>query len=173
MLCEKCGQKEATVRFVKIENNNQTELHLCQSCAQGYTGFSVGFDLQNILSNLFQQGPLQSKIKEKEKTCPVCGLSLGDVQKSGRLGCSQCYETFQKELSPVLRRVHGSTIHNGKIPARGYTQLRMGRKIEEVKRKLEECIRTENYEQAAHYRDEIRNLEQKLAQGGKAHEEGS
>ncbi len=172
MLCEKCGINEATVRFVKIENNNQTELHLCQSCAQGYTGFSVGLDLENILSSLFQEGPLRSKIRQKEKTCELCGRTLADVQKSGRLGCSQCYETFRDELNPVLRRVHGSVNHNGKIPAKGYAKLRLGRKIEEAKKKLQECIRTENYEQAAHYRDEIRRLKRDLTQGGKGDEEG-
>ncbi|HHY14598.1 MAG TPA: hypothetical protein GX521_00830, partial [Firmicutes bacterium] len=81
-------------------------------------------------------------------------------------------ETFRDELNPVLRRVHGSVNHNGKIPAKGYAKLRLGRKIEEAKKKLQECIRTENYEQAAHYRDEIRRLKRDLTQGGKGDEEG-
>ena len=51
MLCDKCGQNEATVKFVQIENNKKTELHLCRDCAQGYTSFSPGFDLQQLLSS--------------------------------------------------------------------------------------------------------------------------
>lgn len=171
MLCEKCGLNEATVRFVKIENNRKTELHLCQSCAQGYTNLTIGLDLQNVLSSMFQSGSLRSKISPAQKQCPTCGLTLGDIQKTGRLGCSDCYQTFWEELSPVLRRVHGSVNHTGKIPTRGHLEARLGRQIEEARRKLQECIRTENYEQAAHYRDEIRRWEQKL-QEEKADDEG-
>lgn len=172
MLCEKCGQNEATVKFVKIENNNKTELRLCQGCAQGYTNFSLGFDLQNILSSMFQHGPFASKSGpvQEGKSCPTCGLTLLDVQKSGRLGCSSCYEVFSDELNPVLRRLHGSTKHTGKVPVRSFPKAWVGRQIEEVRRQLDECVRTENFEQAAIYRDEIRQLEQKLAREEESHE---
>ncbi|NLJ81224.1 MAG: hypothetical protein GX335_09390 [Firmicutes bacterium] len=165
MLCEKCGLNEATVRFVKIENNLKTELHLCQSCAQGYTNLTVGLDLQNILSSLFQSGPLRSKIGQEQKRCSTCNLSLKDIQKSGRLGCGECYQTFEEELNPVLRRVHGSVNHTGKIPVRGRAKEHLNRQIEESRKNLEECIRTENYEQAAYYRDQIRRLEGELREG--------
>lgn len=172
MFCEKCGQNEATVKFVKIENDNKTELHLCQSCAQGYTNFSLGFDLQNILSSMFQHGPFASKTypTPEGKRCPTCGLTLLDVQKNGRLGCSACYEVFENELNPVLRRLHGSVKHTGKVPVRSYPKAWVGRQIEEIRRQLDECVRTEDFEQAAVYRDQIRQLEQKLAGKDEGHE---
>lgn len=172
MLCEKCGQHEANVKFVQIENNDRTELHLCQNCAQGYTGFSIGFDLQHLLSSMFQPGILGAKLAQSQgmKECTTCGRTLADVQKNGRLGCSTCYDIFKDELNPVLRRLHGSTSHTGKVPARSYPKVRVTRQIEEARKHLEECIRLENYEQAAHYRDEIRLLEQELARGGTVHE---
>ena len=55
MLCEKCGKNEASVKIVQIENNKKTELHLCRDCAQDYPGFSPSFDLESILSSMFQQ----------------------------------------------------------------------------------------------------------------------
>lgn len=162
MLCEKCGEAEATVKFVKIENNNKSELHLCQACAQGHTGFSLGFDLPNILSSLFQYTPFSTNIVQDGVKCPTCGLSFLDIQKSGRLGCSSCFEVFASELEPVVRRIHGSTTHVGKVPARNYPKVWADRQIEEVRCKLDECVRSENFEQAAIYRDEIRRLQQKL-----------
>lgn len=167
MLCDKCGQHEANVKFVQIENNKKTELHLCQSCAQGYTNFTIGFDLQNLLSSMFQLGTPAQKLGQSQhlKKCSTCGLSILDIQKRGRLGCSTCYEVFRDELGPVLRRLHGSSLHTGKVPARGYPKVRVSRKIEELRRRLEECVRTENYEQAATYRDELRILEHELAGG--------
>lgn len=167
MLCDKCGQDEATVKFVQIENNHKTELHLCQDCAQGYTNFSTGFDLQHLLSSMFQPGKLGQKSKQDQpvKKCATCGWSLLDVQKTGRLGCGNCYEVFSDELNPVLRRLHGSNTHTGKVPARGYPKAHVNRQMEELRRRLQECVRQENYEQAAKYRDELRLLESQASGG--------
>lgn len=167
MLCEKCGQHEATVKFVQIENNNKTELRLCQACAQGYTSFSTGFNLQHLLSSMFQTGNVGQSLSPSQqlKQCPTCGRTILDVQKTGRFGCSSCYEVFKDELSPVLRRLHGSSTHMGKVPARGYPKERIARQIEELRRRLQECVRLEKYEQAAKYRDELHMLEKQLAGG--------
>lgn len=167
MLCEKCGEHEATVRFVQIENNQKTEWHLCQSCAQGYTNFSTGFDLQHLLSSMFQSEKMGQQMTQSRpsKKCSTCGQTIFDVQKSGRLGCSDCYEVFHDELNPVLRRVHGSATHVGKIPARGYPKVRVTRQIEDLRRRLDECVRQEDYEQAAKFRDEVRELEKQVAGG--------
>ena len=104
MLCDKCGKQEATVKFVQIENNKKTELHLCRDCAHGYPGFSTGFDLQHLLSSLFQSVGLGQAVAPTVtmKTCPTCGRSIADIQKTGRLGCGSCYEAFREELNPVL-----------------------------------------------------------------------
>lgn len=167
MLCDKCGQNEATVKFVQIENNNKTELHLCQSCAQGYASFSPGFNLQNLLSSMFQQVAFGQKFGQvyTDKKCPTCGRGIVDIQKTGRLGCGSCYEVFQDELKPVLRRLHGSNTHTGKAPLRAHPTVQVTRQIADLRRKLEECVRLENYEQAAIYRDELRTLERQLAGG--------
>lgn len=167
MLCEKCGQNEATVKFVQIENNKRTELHLCRNCAEGYANFTIGFDLQNVLSSMFQHGVLPSTPSQSQvsKQCPTCGLTISDIQKNGRLGCSTCYQVFQDELNSVLRKLHGSINHTGKVPARSYPKVRLARQIEEARKQLAECVRTENYEQAAHFRDEIRRLEDELPKG--------
>ncbi len=167
MLCEKCGEHEATVKFVQIENNHKTELHLCQNCAQGYTNFTTGFDLQHLLSGMFQSSKLGQKLGQSQdlKKCPTCARTIGDVQKTGRLGCSSCYEVFHEELDTVLRRLHGSSTHTGKVPARGYPKARVERHIEDLRRRLQECVRQENYEQAAKYRDELRLLEKQVVGG--------
>ncbi len=167
MLCEKCGKNEATVKFVQIENNKRTELHLCQECAMGYTNVAIGLDLPDFLSSMFKQGSLTEKFEPGRplKVCSTCGRTIKEVQKSGRLGCSYCYDVFKDELNPVLRKLHGSISHTGKVPARAYPRARASRQIEEMRKKLEECVRVEDYEQAATFRDEIRELEKELAKG--------
>lgn len=164
MLCEKCGQQDASVKFVQIENNKRTEHYLCKNCAQGQTNFTLGLDLQQLLSTMFQPGTLTPKVDQSQskKQCDTCGRTLFDIQKNGRLGCGTCYDVFQGELHSVLRKIHGSNSHSGKVPVRALPQVHLGRLIEETRQKLEESVRLEKYENAAKYRDEIRLLEARL-----------
>jgi len=174
MLCEKCGQNPATVRFVKVENGHKTEVNLCQQCAQGYSsGFAVGFDLQSILANLFDAPKVWGTVAPPDqRRCPTCGSSLADIQKRAQLGCSECYRVFQDEVDGILRRIHSTTHHVGKIPAAGYTKIRLQREIEAKRRELEECVRLEQFEKAAELRDQVRELEKRLQQEGEKRHEG-
>jgi len=45
--------------------------------------------------------------------CPACGSTLRDFRDSGRLGCDQCYVSFDTHLRDLLRRLHGSSQHVG------------------------------------------------------------
>jgi protein arginine kinase activator len=170
MLCEKCGQNQATVRFVKVENGHKTEVNLCQSCAQGYSsGFAAGFNIQNILANLFDAPQVWVKVAPPDqRRCPTCGSSLGDIQKRAQLGCSDCYTIFQPEIDGILRRIHSTNQHVGKIPVTGYTKFRIQREIEDKRRELEECVRAERFEKAAELRDQVRELERLLAAEGES-----
>ena len=166
MLCERCGENTATVKFVQIENNNKTELHLCQSCAQGTRTLAQDLICGTCCQGCSNREPLLALSPSRPvKKCPTCGRTILDVQKTGRLGCGSCYEVFYDELNPVLRRLHGSSTHTGKVPARGYPKARISRQIEDLRGRLQECVRQENYEQAAKYRDELRQLEKQLAGG--------
>ncbi len=165
MLCEKCGQNPATVRFIKVENGHKTEVNLCQACAQGYSsGFAAGFNLQNILANMFDLPKVWGTVSPPDqRRCPTCHSSLADIQQRAQLGCSDCYTVFQGEVDTILRRIHSTTQHVGKVPATGYTKIRLQRRIEEKRRQMEECVRMEQFEQAAILRDEVRELEKRLA----------
>ena len=91
MLCEKCGQNEATVKFVQIENNKKTELHLCQTVPKGTPAFTPGFDLQQLLSSLFQSALPGAETRPPQwrlKKCPTCGRTIVDIQKTGRLAAA-------------------------------------------------------------------------------------
>src|SRR5690606_14596230 len=93
--------------------------------------------------------------------CPFCGLKLDDFKKTGRLGCPQCYVTFEPHLSGLLRRLHGSTQHVGKVylppdPSRAQQEER----IAGLRRKLDRAVQSEDFERAAQIRDEIRDLEE-------------
>ena len=90
--------------------------------------------------------------------CEQCGMTYGEFQKGGMLGCANCYKVFKTPLTALLQRVHGNTQHAGRIPegAHSGTSIRMN--IDRLRQKLQKAIADEEYEQAAKLRDAIRAL---------------
>jgi protein arginine kinase activator len=182
MNCQECNQRPATLHFTKIVNGEKTEVHLCEKCAQEKGEMFMlnggsGFTFNNLLAGLLNiessfQKPSKSTFKQEEiLQCERCGMSFPQFVKVGRFGCSHCYETFQDQLKPVLRRLHsGNWAHNGKIPKRMGGGIHLRKKVEELKNELRTAISKEEFESAAKIRDEIRSLEKEAAEsqeGGK------
>ena len=115
MLCQSCGQFEANVHLTHVVDDASREVHLCEECA-AKNGIKVDspMSLTDILVGL---GEFDSANDETaHKTCPLCGLTLGDFRKSSQIGCPVCYETFRAELSQLLAGVHKGDQHLGKVP---------------------------------------------------------
>jgi protein arginine kinase activator len=89
-------------------------------------------------------------------------MSLEEFQKTGRLGCSTCYDTFGEVLKPLIKRLHGSLQHTGKVPVRFSKTVSITREIAKLKDLLNKAIEKEEYEKAAEIRDKIKDLEVKL-----------
>jgi len=147
-------------------NGNQVHLSLCSECAakKGVGLFNLGgASLPKLLGSFFGFGPLgmgqvQPSIATG-KTCPNCGVSLITIGQHGRLGCSTCYEVFKEHLEPTLRRIHGNTVHTGKLPKKGAGKVKLQRQIEQLKSELQAAVANEQYEKAAELRDRIKELE--------------
>lgn len=166
MICEECKQRPASVHFTKIINGEKTETHLCDQCARQRSEqllLEPSFTFHNILAGLFEPETMglpagQQQVVQRMR-CENCGLSFADFRRLGHLGCSECHVVFSQQLEPVLRRIHGSTVHAGKIPARQAGPLRLQRELEGLRQELKEAIGKEDYERAAVLRDRIRLLE--------------
>lgn len=170
MLCELCKQTQATVHLTEIVNEQMTELHLCEICAnQKGAQVESHFGLADLLSGLADYGKTQDSPEEiTSKTCPGCGMSYEDFRKVGRLGCAECYGTFKRSLGSLLKRIHGSPIHLGKAPVRSVRPAKAKSELADLKRKLEEAIDGEAFEDAARLRDQIRRLEQQAVKPRKS-----
>lgn len=158
MMCENCGKNPATTHLKTVVNGVVHENHLCSYCAAnaGYSNMG-GLSLTNMLASMF--GESVSKGKPISKRCDCCGASFSDIAQSGRVGCSECYTTFRKELLPSLNRLHGKAIHIGNSPEVEKKEETSEEKIKKLKVKLAEAIKAEEFEEAAKLRDEIRALE--------------
>lgn len=170
MLCQDCGKKQATLHFTKIVNGEKTEFHICESCAREkgelIPGTPNGFSIHNLLSGLLEfEPPSDNTINQKPQSlrCESCGLTYAQFSKIGRFGCSDCYKYFDERLDPMFRRIHGNTVHSGKIPKRSGGMIQHKREIEDLKRELHRRIEEEQFEEAATLRDRIRELERKIA----------
>ena len=174
MLCDDCGRNEAVVHITQIGPDGKVEKNLCEHCAANYGEFlarpqdqrqmSMDDFLKGIFSNSNNDGaePVRAS-GQSELACPNCGMSYRDFQQSGKIGCAQCYQTFRPQLEPLLRRIHGSSVHRGKIPHRSGGTLELKQQIGLLRQQLQESVAHEAYEQAAEYRDKIRALEKELS----------
>lgn len=171
MYCEECNKRPAAVHFTQIINGQKKETHLCEKCAaqKGFFMFNLEgqMDIPNLLGSFFgshnnMQG---ANANTKQTVCSNCGMKFTDIRQTGKLGCADCYNAFDQDLEPILRRIHGNNQHIGKIPAREGETVLLHKKIEELKNQLHQAVVSEQYEKAAEIRDSIKELEKQDEQG--------
>lgn len=160
MLCDICAKNPATVHLTEIVDDQMNELHLCEECArQKSAQMESQFGLSDLLAGLADfEKPAVEREAESVK-CPNCQLTYSEFKKIGRLGCGQCYTTFKKYLAPLLKRIHGSSIHFGKSPLKAAKTTRKKSDVQELRSKLQKAIDMEAFEEAARIRDQINNFE--------------
>ncbi|CAB1129994.1 Nucleotide excision repair protein, with UvrB/UvrC motif [Candidatus Hydrogenisulfobacillus filiaventi] len=167
VVCERCLTRPATVHISRVVNGERTDRYLCEACAKEEGAFPLPFNpqftLQQLLSGLMgqPQAPGQPRpALTADRQCPACGYRYSQFVDSGRLGCPGCYDAFREELIPLIRRLHGSTQHRGKVPLRAGRQLRRLQDLERLREELRQAVAREEFERAAALRDRIRELEQ-------------
>ena len=166
MLCMICKEKEAKIHLTDVKQGEIKKWDLCEECAKAKGIDDQSFALADLLMGLGASQELApaagADAASGETACPACGFTQADFKKSGRLGCPECYVTFGSGLAGLLKNMHRGTRHAGKMPQ----AQRQGRVMEErlkvLQRKLDDAVAVENYEEAAHVRDEIKSLKQSL-----------
>src|SRR5688500_1829777 len=117
MSCDQCHEREAVIHLTQIVNEQVTTLHLCERCAaeKGVEspGGVVKTPLGSFLAAMGNNLPEEVPVARAGENCAGCGASLQDFRESGRLGCPDCYRSFETPLRELLRRLHGSTHHVG------------------------------------------------------------
>ena len=167
MLCDDCRENEAEVHLTSIEADAMRSVDLCVSCAaaRGLSAVPSGGGpdekppLVDFLGKLGSSGP-ETPVAASREPCPFCGISVSDFQRVGRVGCSQCYVHFETQLRGLLRRIHGSSQHAGKLYLSEASDItdRLGQ-ISSMRRRMKRAIETEDFETAAELRDRICELE--------------
>lgn len=176
MICDFCKSNEASIHLIKVTNNNVEKINLCMDCIKNYSFFSTEDffnDLTKILSKFFE---IDIKISNKDdsdklfesvsvddnKKCSFCSIDLNTIKSIGRVGCANCYNEFRDVLNPIVKTIHGSLEHKGKVPVKSSNDVKIEKEIRDLKYQLKEEVTVENFEVAAKLRDTIKKLQKKL-----------
>jgi len=137
------------------------ELHICHECAHIKTD-----ELKHQLNITEFLGGLTSPESKGDDIsslhCTFCGISFDDFKKKGLLGCAHCYVTFKHRLIAIIEKIHGTLQYRGKISSAVSEDIVLDREITALKKRLERAVQIEDYEEAAHIRDKIKELEKKI-----------
>ena len=165
-LCARCG-KPATVYYRESVNGKTREMHLCAACAEKAgvgknTVHMPGFWEDDFFGALpLFSGFFGEPAIEQGARCPRCGKTLRQIREDGRFGCSQCYESFGRELDlkPFIGNGYKGEPLSGGAPAEKETKESPEQEIARLKEELQKAVAAEAYEKAAALRDEIRQKE--------------
>ena len=122
MLCENCHQNEASIHYTEIINGVKKEHHICMDCARrlNFAGMSDSSDAEfpfvRLLTGLLagnsaqvEDGPMM------HIRCPGCGMTFDEFTMVGKFGCAECYGVFGPLIEDNMKRLHGDSVHRGKI----------------------------------------------------------
>lgn len=170
MLCQDCKKRQADVNLTQIVNNQKVTLSLCKECAAA-RGFhspldNMPFPLAEILSGLVDKDIASTGHGEKEPaddlTCSKCGLTFSKFTRQGRFGCGECYAAFRPRLEPIMRKIHGASMHRGRHPElteiEGAGTALPIKEEERLENELQKAIGDEDFERAAEIRDMLKSL---------------
>ncbi len=163
MLCQKCKKNPATINLTQIVNNEKVVMSICSECA-AKMGFhspleSVPFPLAEILAGMLQQDfSHETGEPMPDLKCDNCGLTFEGFAGQGRFGCGQCYTAFRSRLEPIMRRLHGSSLHKGKPPVADQDQAHSVQEEGRLENELKKAIEAEDFERAADLRDKLKAM---------------
>lgn len=163
MICEKCKKREANIKLIKVVNGKKESHMFCDKCinelgdiiSENEKDEIDEFDFNKILDGLIDY---LGKGKEKKELkidaiCKRCGTTYEEIKENRKVGCCQCYETFELGLIPMMYEYHKSSYHKGN---KNFPHITEGNKsLEYLKQELEEAIKFEEYEKASIIKNEI------------------
>lgn len=150
--------------YTQVSDGKLKKFVLCEACAheKGVTSPEGLLMAEELLGGSPPPSqPIGPFPAVSQEGCRVCGFTLEDFRKVGRLGCPQCYEAFSQEVTQRLPSMHKASSHKGYIPESLVKQQAIRSKLTSLSADLERAVSEERFEEAAALRDRIYDLENK------------
>ena len=90
--------------------------------------------------------------------CEGCGLDMHAAFRSGHFGCPICYEFYARTVVPAFGMAAGMGGMNNQLEPPPKTKKTRADKIESLEKRMAKAIKDERYEDAAKYRDRLKEL---------------
>ena len=186
MNCQNCGENEANIRYTQIINGVKKQMNLCEKCSQELgiekINLNMPINFSSFLGDMLDiyEENIPNIIKPETLTCAQCNMTYEEFLETAKFGCENCYETFKTRLDPLLKNIHGTNRHIGRIgnfrdgaknfqvvdnseqEKKNNTNIEKEKnkeeKIEKLQERLKKEIQEERYEDAARTRDEIKRI---------------
>ena len=171
MLCERCGNHEASVHLTRIINGEKEEMHLCEECARKSSQMNSddnNLSFQSLLSGILNHDFSNDESsdfknnKSNKLICPNCGMSYQEFTKKGVFGCEECYNVFEDKLDELFKRIHGNIRHKGKYPLSFKQKIKAKTEIADLKKEMQFAVEKEDFEKAAEIRDKIHAIKEDM-----------
>jgi protein arginine kinase activator len=147
MKCELCGANNAKYKYYEVDSDTVREINICEECAR-----EKGIDVKSK----------EDSTVVKSGVCPACSLTFREYEGSGSLGCIQCYKSFEDQIKIFLKESQLGVVHKGKEPVRSSKVIFVKKEILEMKKKLENYVEDEKFEEAVKLRDKIEERKEEL-----------
>lgn len=161
MICDLCHKRKAVFYIEQVMKTKSLTINICAKCAGERGLIPNSSTIRQSLSSLVQEINHTAKTtsKRSNKCCPVCGCSLDDINKTGKVGCPECYSVFAEEIVKLMKSHGIKGPYTGTLPRRisGFRSRITDRM--DIRTKLEESLKNEDYEKAAVYRDFLKALD--------------
>jgi len=161
MKCEICGLRDAVIHIRQIQKSSVNELHICEECAQEkglLREEESELPITNLLSGLLEGKDVLS-VGEGKEACPKCGMKINEFRKQGKLGCSECFIAFEKDIHAIISQMAARPRHAGKLPHTLAEERSGTAQAEGLREELRSAVEREEYELAARLRDQLRELD--------------
>lgn len=165
--------------LTQIVNGKMSEMALCEECAkarglfdpQSLT-FSEKFfpeELKRQMDRIVQQlsgggsepdrrQPAAVEGRDVITVCPVCQFTLEDYRRTGRLGCPDCYTFLAAELDACNGAQAEGEAEQETVPENPMPKAQRPT-VANLSEELQRAVEREDYELAAHLRDQIKAFE--------------
>ena len=98
MLCAKCRKNQATKTSEQIRKGKKEIFYYCLDC----------YHKTFLCDDEKSDAAVYS-------ACPYCGTAVEEFKRRNLVGCAYCYQTLQRAVYPVIRKMQGAQRHNGKL----------------------------------------------------------
>ncbi len=172
MICDLCKKNEAIIHVQEHSPKGVKTVNICLECAATrglkIKSEDVGKLMFNFVNNLFgnklmsHSNPIDlNNFNLSELTdlkCSACGTTVDKISEDKKVGCPVCFSEFHKIIDLILYRLNNSLEFKGELPLVIENIRQYKIKVINLKKRLKQSIKSEDYALAASIRDEINSL---------------